>query len=395
MSPDGKVATAGSDGKINLWKPDGTLQQSFVGHQAAISEISFNATGDRLASASADKSVRLWTISDRPANSKGSLYSAIFSPVSRSSADPQFFATAGWDGAIALWKQTADRRTLVRVLKGHDSTIAAIAYSPDGATLASASADKSIKLWRVSEGKAIATLNGHGNGVTSLAFSPNGDRLASGSNDKSVKLWSAVNGKLLATLSGHNDGVTSVAFAPKGNLLASGSYDRSVILWNSDGTLLRTLDQQGSAVATVRFSPDGQFLAVGSWDNTIRLWQIGNPIASANAPLRVFTGHQGGVVGLDFSADGRVLASSSADGTVKLWNVATGALIHTLFGQSARVNSVQFSPDQQALISADDNGAVILWNLNPRELLPQGCDRLRDYLATYPNVQEGDRAICN
>ena len=399
VSPDGKIATAGSDGKINLWQPNGTLQQSFVGHRAAIQEISFSPTGDRLASASADKTVRLWTMSpDGIANAKGSIYSARFSPVPLSSspdANSRFFATAGWDGAIALWKQTADRRTLVRVLKGHDSTIAAIAYSPDGATLASASADKSIKLWRVSEGKAIATLNGHSDGVTSLAFSPDGERVASGSNDKSVKLWSTVSGKLLATLSGHNDGVTSVAFSPKDNLLASGSYDRSVILWNSDGTLLRTLDQQGSAVAAVRFSPDGQFLAVGSWDNTIRLWQIGNPIASVNTPLRVFTGHQGGVVGLDFSADGRVLASSSADGTVKLWNLDTGTLIHTLFGQNARVNSVQFSPDQQALISADDNGAVMIWNLNQSELLNQGCDRLRNYLATNSNVQEGDRDLCN
>ena len=395
VSPDGKVATAGSDGKINLWKPDGTLQQSFVGHQAAISEISFNPAGDRLVSASADKSVRLWTISDRPANSKGSIYSAIFSPVSHLSADPRFFATAGWDGAIDLWKQTGDRRTLVRVLKGHQSTIAAITYSPDGKTLASASADKSIKLWQVSAGKAIATLNGHSDGVTSLAFSPNGDRLASGSNDKTVKLWSPVTGKLLATLSGHNDGVTSVAFSPKGDLLASGSYDHSVILWNKEGTLSQTLDQQGAAVAAVRFSPDGQFLAVGSWDNTIRLWQISSDRASANVPLKLFIGHQGGVVGLDFSADGRVLASSSADGTVKLWNLETGALIHTLFGQSARVNSVQFSPDQQALISADDHGAVMIWNLDQSELLNQGCDRLRNYLATNSNVQEGDRAICN
>jgi WD40 repeat protein len=109
-----------------------------------------------------------------------------------------------------------------------------VAFSPDGKAIASASNDKTIKLWNL-EGRLLNTLSGHGDSVYSVAFSPDGKTITSASNDKTIKLWDR-QGQLLTTLSGHSDGVTSVAFSPDGKTIASGGgvLDKTVILWNLD-----------------------------------------------------------------------------------------------------------------------------------------------------------------
>ena len=107
-----------------------------------------------------------------------------------------------------------------KTLKGHTREVFSVAFSPDGKTVASGSADQSIKLWDVAGGKNTATLKGHTDFVQSVAFSPDGKTLASGSRDKTVNLWDVASGKTTATLKGHTDRVWSVAFSPDGKTLA-------------------------------------------------------------------------------------------------------------------------------------------------------------------------------
>jgi hypothetical protein len=148
-----------------------------------------------------------------------------------------------------------------------------VAFASDGKVLASASADKTVKLWDARTGAELRTLRGHTDGVTSVAFAADGQVLASASPDHTVKLWDARTGAELRTLRGHTDGVTSVAFAADGQVLASASHDTTVKLWDvRTGAELRTLRGHTKPVTSVAFAADGQVLASVSWDHMVKLW---------------------------------------------------------------------------------------------------------------------------
>ena len=135
----------------------------------------------------------------------------------------------------------------MRSLIGHKKDVYAVAFSPDSRLLASACADKSIKLWNVASGREIRTLSGHRNWVTTLAFSPDGRLLASGSWDKTVKIWEVETGREIETLAGHTRHIYTVAFDRDGQWLASGSEDGKIKLWK-----VRALGRQSAAT---RFWP--------------------------------------------------------------------------------------------------------------------------------------------
>ncbi len=120
--------------------------------------------------------------------------------------------------------------SLIRTLEGHTDFVYSVAFSPDGQTLASASNDKTVKLWRVSDGSLIRTLQGTSS-VESVVFSPDGQTLASGSADNTVRLWRVADGSLIRTLDSYTYGVQSVVFSPDGQTLASASDDKTVKLW--------------------------------------------------------------------------------------------------------------------------------------------------------------------
>ena len=145
-------------------------------------------------------------------------------------------------------------------LEGHTGEINAVAFSPDGQLLASASQDCTVRLWNPATGEQLQKLEGHTAGVSAVAFSPDGQLLASASLDHTVRLWNPATGEPLQKLEGHTRWVNAVAFSSDGQLLASASQDRTVRLWNpATGEQLQKLELN-IVVSVLSFSMDNQDL---------------------------------------------------------------------------------------------------------------------------------------
>ena len=167
--------------------------------------------------------------------------------------------------------QKAQEHALVR----HALAVTSVAFSPDGRLLATASADRTARLWNPATGECRRTLTGHTSTVWAVAFSPDG-LLATASDDQTARLWNPATGDSRRTFTGHTSTVIGVAFSPDGRLLATASADRTARLWNpATRTRRRTfrgLTDHALAVNGVAFSPDGRLLATASDDHTARLW---------------------------------------------------------------------------------------------------------------------------
>ncbi|MEA5504649.1 hypothetical protein VB735_16325 [Halotia wernerae UHCC 0503] len=390
FSSDGqKLASGSDDNTINLWSVTGTLLKTFKGHSDAVAAVAFSPDNKLLASGSYDKTVKLWSL-DAPTlpvlqGHQDKVLSVAWSP------DGQMLASSSRDRTVKLWQRDeiidGVKPRLYKTLVGHTDKIPSVTFDPKGKIIASGSYDKTIKLWS-RDGTLLKTLLGHSDSVMSVSFSPDGNLLASASKDKTVKLWSR-DGRLLKTLMGHQGWVNSVNFSPDGQVLASASDDKTVRLWQRDGTLLKTFSPHDSWVLGVSFSPTDQLLASASWDNTVRLWRRDGTLLKT-----LLKGYSDSVNAVTFSPNGKLLAAASWDSTVKLWS-REGKLIKTLNGHRAPVLSVSFSPDGQTLASASNDNTIILWNLHLDDLLLRGCNWLDDYLKHNPNIEGGDRFLCD
>ena len=188
---------------------------------------------------------------------------------------------------------------IITTLEGHTRGTNSIAFSPDGATLASGSY-REVKLWDIVTRTNIATME-HTNWVNSIAFSPDGTMLASGSDDLTVKLWDVATRTNIATME-HTDRVNSIAFSPDGATLASGSY-REVKLWDIvTRTNIATLEHTDRFINSIAFSPDGTTLASGT-DREVKLWDV-----ATRTNIATLAGHTGTVRSVAFSPDGTTLA---------------------------------------------------------------------------------------
>jgi WD40 repeat protein len=302
------------------------------------------------------------------AGDSGPVYSVAFSPHGK------MLASASADRIIRLWDVATGRQN-GKPLTGDKGEVNSVAFSPNGKILASGSDDRTIRLWDVATGREIGKpLTGDTGAIESVAFSHNGEILASGGADGLIRLWNVPAGTEIGkALSGGTGAIDSVAFSPNGKILASGGADRTVRLWSVDTQreIGKPLTGDTYAVVTVAFSPNGQVLASGSVDYTVRLWnvatrrQIGNPL----------TGDTETVDSVAFSPDGQTLASGGADGTIRLWDVAYAQEIGTPFtGETGPVESVAFSPDGQTLASGSTDGTIRLWDVAfAKDVAPYLC----------------------
>jgi WD40 repeat protein len=272
-----------------------------------------------------------------------------------------------------------------------------VAFSPDGARLATTLPDQGGVLIDLTTGRTLLTLpaafGAKEGAMTDVAFGPDGALLATSDaawegfpfmwlsppSAPTVRLWDAATGAVVRVFPERGEEATRVVFSPNGALLASASSVGPWANWATtvklldvaSGTEVRTLPDPPGDVTDLAFSPDGRLLAATSSDGTVKLWDVatGAQRRSIEAAARANAeGQQAFGSGAFFSPDGTLLAVARGK-TVELRDVATGAALRTLTGHQDQVSRAAFSPDGTLLATASDDKTVRLWDVATGALL--------------------------
>ena len=276
------------------------------------------------------------------------------------SPDGSLLASASTNRTLRLWG-AADWQ-IRRTIAGHPQFITQVAWAPDSRRVVSSSFDRFLRLWDVSEGQATQTLRGHGSQVYTVAWSADGRMLASGSEDRTVRIWNLENARSWVAAS-HLGPLSRVAWRPASNHLASASWDGSILLLDSRSEQITRIEAGHSdAVMSIAWSPDGNLLASASRDRTLRIWDVDKKRLAI-----VLEGHTDAVSDVSFAFDGKLLASSSMDGTIRLWNTADWTTVALLEDPRAGTtsNCVAFHPRAPMLASLSEHQtAVLIWEID-------------------------------
>jgi gluconolactonase len=285
------------------------------------------------------------------------------------SPDGRTMATAGYDGAIKLWDMPEGKPRLE--LKKHKHWVRALAFTPDGKSLVSGSEDTTVIIWDVSTGNDVKTIQAHAGPVNAVAISPDGKTLATAGGDKLAKLWDIETGTEKAKLEGHQDAVWTVAFRKDGTLLATAGADRDVRLWSTDGKPQGTLSGHKDWITTAAFSPtDNNLLATGSLDHTVKLWDV-----AQKKQFQATSTLKSSVWGIAFSADGKRLAIGSHGDSLKLWDLpeklehvespilAAGAKLEKLAGGFEFTEGPSVDVQGNVYFTDQPNDRIMKWNI--------------------------------
>jgi len=249
----------------------------------------------------------------------------------------------------------AGAKLLERRLR-HGGEVHAVDFCPEGRRLATASGDRSARLWDVATGSTLCPPLRHDGPVRAVAFAPAGDLLATAGDDGMIRRWDALTGEPLGAPIRCGSPITALGFSPDGSRIAAASGRGVPFLWDAaTGLPVGDPDADGARALAVAFSPDGSTLAVACLDGDVRLLE-----SATGRPIGPPLAHESAVPALAFDPTGAALLTGSLDGSARLWDVARMAATVTLAGQG-EVRCLAFRPGGAAFATAGDEGTARLW----------------------------------
>jgi hypothetical protein len=291
------------------------------------------------------------------------------------SYDEEHLVTVEQDGTVRISSQLGQQ---IAQFKADQEAVTGIEVSPDG-HLVTVGQNGTVRIWSQS-GQQLAQFQAHQGVVTDIGISPDGYLATAGQNG-TVRIWSQ-SGQQLAQFQAHQSVVTDVSFSPKGQRLSTLGGDGVAKLWNLSGKLLVELRVDQGWIMSVSFSPDNQRLATAELDGMVRIWNF------SGEQLAQFNSYQDQLRQVSFSPDGQRIATVGFEGTVRLWNLA-GRQLSQFGSNENQVVNIRFSPTGKQIATVGSGGAVTLHSVQGlSELLVQGCNWLKDYLANYPEVSK-------
>jgi WD40 repeat protein len=323
------------------------------------------------------------------------------------SRDGGLLASGSADHTIKLWSLREGK--LLRVLEGHRDYVDAVGLSPDGKLLVSGGPDKTVRVWSLPEGNPKGVLGDTADALSACAFSPEGTLLATGDDDGKIKVWSLPEGTCRKSFRANDGGeaVRSLAVSSDGKILVTGG-GKAVKLWSfPEGELIRMLDSSSAWANAVAVSPDGNLAASGQTVNEINLWSLPQGMLS-----KTLTAHEGAVSALVISPDGKLMASGSRGKAIECWSLAEGKLVRKIDSLPDEVKALVLSPDGKTLVAGLKDGSIHLWSLDDFSsvgcLYDPACTRSGSSASTYRKmgaeivtlpcgspIPPGAQCICN
>ena len=366
FSRDGRLAiSGGQDGAIRLRGVRGTLAQALPHpHKGAVAGLAVSPEGSWMASVGCDRAIQVRALPSgellHVIQGDDSLACVAISP------DGASLAVGQQGGTVRVYDCAAGRQRYSVEAGGRGA--GSVAFSPDGKILATGGADRTARLWDAASGRPVRVLRGHRDRVSGLAFSPDSQRLASSSHDDSVRVWDVASGGLALKAEAGGRGVGAVAWGPRGHRLLLGCEDGAIRVldgWRETGPA----SMHEAEVTALAWSPDGRWLASASRDRTVRV------MPRQGGPARVLRGHRGEVSALAWAADGKTLFSGGADRAIRAWAMPSGVPLRMMQGHSEGVSGLAVRPGGKLLASVSADGTARLWEAasgQPRRKIEAG-----------------------
>ncbi len=384
FSPDGEIiATASDDKTIKLWNSkDGKEIKTLRGHKYPVESIEFSPDGNVFASidddgdyTKNDETIIFW---DREGNNKKTIegYRVSFQDENNTITSISYSSKCG---TLIFWQRDGKILEAPEESKFCEEFASILDYSDDRQTIAWGKVEYPLKLWSI-DGKLIKIFKGHNSTVSSVSFSPDGTKIVSSSYDNTIKIWNSKNGEEINTIQEKNE-VNTVSFSPDGKTILSGSDDETLKLWSLDGKLIHTFEGHTGIVWKATFSPNGKTIASVS-GNDVRLWDVKTKKSTSIKNDESFNS-------ISFSPKSDILALQHKNGKVTL-HLLNGIFVKKT--QLYTTNSFlgkKFSPDGEAIdlrsavaIAVQDQEGVLLLNADLDDLLNRACNWASAYLKT-------------